>query len=190
MKTISINLYSFNELSDKAKQRAMDDHTSTSDFFWGDPYISSIKKGLDAFNCSLVNYSIDWGCSSHSNFKIRYGLVPSEITGLRLRTYILNNFYAALYCRRKYGKRKSKIAYKKTCCPFTGYIGDDDFLQPIRDFISRPCEHTNFDNLMDECVEAVIASGCKDYDYCCTEEYLSEHFEANDYQFTENGKRY
>ena len=66
MKTIEINVYSFNELSDDAKENAIEQYRENHyEFFWSDDYFDSAKKCLDVFNAKLIDYSIDW-----SNFSI------------------------------------------------------------------------------------------------------------------------
>ena len=66
MKTRTINVYSFQELSDEAQEHAID-HFRNSDegYFWGDECIKSIEGFLKHFGGRVTNYSIDWYCSSH-----------------------------------------------------------------------------------------------------------------------------
>jgi len=185
MKTISVNLYSFDELSDKAKQYAIDKFISDHEFFWSDAYIDTIKEGIDIFDFELYNWRIDF-FSGHYDCSLRSG--KSELSGLRLRTYLLNNYYSVFYRRKEYGKRKSKITYEKYEHHITGYCADQTFLQPIIDFINKPDAYKTFGELMDDCIYAVVMDGRNDYEYQCTEEYISDHCEANEYMFYENGE--
>lgn len=51
--------YEYNELSDKAKQKANHWYYENVDFFWGDEHISEIKEFLSVFNVELTNYEYD-----------------------------------------------------------------------------------------------------------------------------------
>lgn len=59
MKQITIDAYSFNELSDKAKDKARDYYYQNIEYFWGDEHLEVVKRFLDLFNVSLVNWACD-----------------------------------------------------------------------------------------------------------------------------------
>lgn len=59
MKQITINAYSFNELSDKAKQKARHFYYENINYSWGDEHIESVKRFLELFNIRLVNWAYD-----------------------------------------------------------------------------------------------------------------------------------
>lgn len=207
----TITVYSINELSCEAKEKALSKIRSSYEPAWMGEYIESMKKGIEAFGFTLKNWSINYSCAARSHISIDsdYSDEINELTGVRLRTFILNNFYHVLFEPKKYvmritsykkdgfgntipykseKRRISKVFLKETCCPFTGYCGDEDFLGPIREFILSPCKYTTLPNLIESCVEEVLKSMEKDYENQMSDEYLIEHAEANEYQFTENGK--
>ena len=59
MKQITIDAYTFNELSDNAKQKARNYYCENINYFWGDEHIEGVKRFLELFNIRLVNWSYD-----------------------------------------------------------------------------------------------------------------------------------
>ena len=55
-KIIEKTVYTFAELSDKAKQKVEHWYCENVDFFWGDEHISEIKEFLSVFNVELTRY--------------------------------------------------------------------------------------------------------------------------------------
>jgi hypothetical protein len=208
----TITVYSIDELSCEAKEKALSEIRSSYEPAWMNEYFESMKQGIDAFGFTLKNWRIDYSCAARSHVSVKSDHTDeiNELTGVRLRTFILNNFYHVLFERKKYvmkttsykkdgfgntipdkseKRRISKIFFKETCCPFTGYCGDEDFLDPIREFILDPCKYTTLPDLIESCIEEVLESMENDYDNQMSDEYLTEYAEVNGYQFTENGKR-
>ena len=62
-KSVKIKIYKFNELSDKAKDRARHNRI----WPWGDDYIKALKQFVLYFGCKLVDYNIDWASKYYSN---------------------------------------------------------------------------------------------------------------------------
>ena len=58
MKTATINLYQFNELSDDAKERAREWWRDGLEYFWWDESIGSIRAFCDHFGVKIKDYSI------------------------------------------------------------------------------------------------------------------------------------
>lgn len=198
MKTITVNLYSFNELSEEAKQSAIESYRQTTlenDFSWADEYIGTLKKAIPAFDYTLQDWSIDSLNANASTVKIKCDLSNEveELEGNRLRTYLLNNYYNVLFERKHYGEYKggkypyySKIQKEITCCPFTGFCGDEDFLQPMRAFINKPDSRT-FTDLINDCIDNLLRALESDCESQLTDEYITETIEANDYTFEIDG---
>ena len=59
MKQRIINVYSFDELSDKAKEKALDEFRMMDNFTWQRDYNDSLSAFLDQFGASLMEYNID-----------------------------------------------------------------------------------------------------------------------------------
>lgn len=194
MRTIETNIFNFSELSEEAKQNAIEEiRNKETDFFWSNEWMASIKQGLVNFGAELQNYSIDFCNPSQSSFKISNdNSNTEELTGLRLRTWLLNNYYHNFFQRKPQGAytksdRRSKITFIETSCPFTGYCGDEDFMDTFRAFIKSPDNRT-LDELLNEATEAVIQAGAKDYECQTSDEGIKDSIEANGYEFTETGE--
>ena len=187
MKTIKINLFSFDELSNEAQQNAYENWLNTErEFFWGEEAIGSIKHSLDHFGFDLYDYSIDYSCANQSSVSIRRLFdFPDEInnmTGIRLYKYIYNNY---LFQPAKYNKSGNSILSGN--CPFSGYYMDEVFLDEIRKFMDKPYNITFYD-LMNNCIYNCLKEIEEDYEYQNSFNYFAEECEANEIEFTQDGK--
>lgn len=86
--------YSFDELSDTAKQKAIDDYrNSMSEFAWSDESIHSLKEFCKVTRIVLRDYSL--GLDRGNYIRWSYSLdncALTDIKGLRLRTWLINNW--------------------------------------------------------------------------------------------------
>ena len=197
MKTKTINVYSFNELSEEAKQNALQDFCNTGQYFWADENAESLREFANVFPVNVINWQYGGG-GKYISHSLTCEESIENLSGPRLRTYLLNNYYSVLFERKPYGKyfksdsgvwkypKRSNIFYIQTSCPFTGYCMDESLLQPIRDFINKP-DNSTFSDLIDECLNNWLNDCESDYDYFFSLEYYSEHCEANNYEFDECG---
>jgi len=141
---------------------------------------------------------------SHAAFKNSLPDCDYELQGLRLRTWIINNYLCSVEkfkthyaCRLNNGelimncvgdssiKKRSNIL-TEISCPFTGYSYDHDFLNPILNFINSPDNQT-WDELTD--VDYVLNRLIEnERNHQMSDEYILETIEANNYEFDENGE--
>lgn len=192
METVSISIFTFAELSEKAKQKALENYVYNDEYHWSHECLQSLKKGLDFFDCTLKSYSIDWLGYYDISIKEWDCKKTENLSGNRLRTFILNSYGHALMQPKVYKsksglKRKSKVMFEETSCPFTGVCFDEDFLNVIRKFVAKPDDRT-FIELIEDAANAVIKSGQKDAEYQFSEEGYSDFCEANEIMFTEDGR--
>lgn len=207
-----INIYTFEELTPEDQARAIEDRRQANQeepFFWSGEALEAIKLGLDAFGCSLGGYSIQWDNANLSDVPFSTPENAAELTGLRLRTWLINNADpGTLTTAKPYGKyekrenkryhegkfdhwsydRYSRILKVQSSCPFTGVCYDESFLYPIRDFIKKPTPGTTLADLMEDAINAVLRDVESDIEYRDTDEAIREELIANDYEFTENGE--
>lgn len=189
MKTETINLYRYSELSDEAKERALDDWRAHNyEINWQDELFDSLKTLIERSGFKLSDYSLGLERSY-----IRLDM-PDEIAvmeGPRAMAWIENNLLSNLRISpaqykakgyAKYGK-----AYRVGCikpCPFTGVCYDEDFLDSLLANIRQGyCLKDCYNWLANKYQELLDA----EYEYQTSEEYIAETFEANDYHFTEDG---
>lgn len=215
--TISITVYSFDELSSEAKERAIEAERSARNnhwyFPWQDEYQSTLSAFCERFDIEVEDIcghydgtvEIKKGCYPDLNsnadtwYQRRYDIYGEKVRGLRLRTYVINNFSDVLYERRKQyvnGRgskhRASNVFTTPTDCPFTGFCADDAMLQPMRDFVadptSRPATY-DLNDLMGDCVSAFNSAWLRDCEWYMSDECITGDILANEYQFTEDGDR-
>lgn len=209
MKTIQINVYPFSELSDEAKKVAREWYRNTSfenGFAWSDEAYDSLK----AF-CKRFGIKYRSACFSQYS-EVNYSLSDIDdtildLSGKRLISYLWN--YDDLIIQRKTywfvrkpdgtrymnaigqnsGKYVSKCQYQTASCPLTGVCFDDDLLEPIQDAVKKGYDGT-FGDLLDDCISAWVKSANADCEAQLSDSYIDEHLEINNYEFTEDGKRY
>jgi hypothetical protein len=208
MRTVTTTLYSFDELSEEAKQTAIENFRGggvETSYYW-DEARESVKEFHDIIGTKEGNSS--W-------LDIQTGHIEDDIlqlSGVRLRTYLINNF-PELFYERKYRTSFSKDERPSThpmrstknrkdgtfwikhhsnfltesCCPLTGVCYDEDILDPLKAFIKQPDSRT-FEDLLSETMESLRISLEKEDDYRNSDEAIQEDIEANDYEYTEYGQ--
>jgi hypothetical protein len=213
MRTLEINIYQFNELSEAAKERARQWYLNLEDFsFVYHEAHKTVKEFNDLF---------DTREGSRSWLDISTNYIEDNIlnlSGQRLRTYILNNYSHKLFKKKylgssnlsevkpKYHKMRTIREVKQgankglfssyyysniqtsNSCVLTGVCYDDDILQPIYDFIEKPNE-TTFEDLLNECIESLRISIENEIEYLQSDESVDETIEINGYEFDEEGNR-
>jgi hypothetical protein len=217
MKTITVNLYSFNELSEEAKQNAIENvrnHKSDDyDYIWHDAH-NSVKKFHSIF-------PTEEGFNSWLDYELTGLDFEDEILnlrGLRLRKYILNNFGHYLFVPEFKGSLKTdeyvshkrikspievnrngkrfnayySAIFKDNCCVLTGVCYDNDLLKPIYDFLEKDYKnkYINLIDLFDECFRSLEKSINNEIDWNESDEGVKEHILSNDFEFTEEGELY
>lgn len=83
MKTIEIQIFSFSELSDKARERARDWFKNGLDPAWGDESLDSIKKFCDRFDVTLT----EWSIGARSPIDYRTDATQAHFRGVKLSQF-------------------------------------------------------------------------------------------------------
>ncbi|MEO7047752.1 MAG: hypothetical protein ABI091_20810 [Ferruginibacter sp.] len=213
MRTIRTKVYKFNELSENAKDNAIERwRNSDNEMFWSNENRDSMKAFADMLPITVKDWSYGGrGEGVYFTFDERDEI--EELTGQRLATYLWNNYKNEIYSKKYLGdlnvkhcvyhnriKTKdykngnfgnayySAISIEKYNCPFTGYCMDNEILAPMYEFMDKPNNRTNFKELIEECFDAWIKACNNDIDYQNSDEYIIEQIEANEYEFTQDGK--
>lgn len=205
METRTYTVYKFDELPEDGKKAAIEKWRETTlhngDFFWNREWMESIKQGLHNFGAELQDWSIDFLGDDRSWWKISIDSeTQEEITGMRLRTWLLNNHWDNFFKRKHYGEyiynketekgryqRYSRCQWIETSCPFTGYCGDEDFMDVFRDFIKKP-DNSTFKELLEDAVRRTVKAMQADCNYQISDEGITEIIQCNEYDFTEDGE--
>ena len=189
MRTETINIYKFDELSKETQQKAIENYRSKYQgvyYAWDNENQDTLKTFLDLFLAEVKR---------HGNVKTNY---DHGLTGLRLKKWIINNFWTCIYKPKYYSKyiknenkyrsRYSKIQWEWDNCSLTGYCMDNDIIQPLIDYIRTPKNDSyELDDVLTWCYEAFQRSVEKDHEWQDSDEYIIEEINTNDYEFHEDG---
>lgn len=199
----TINVYTFDELSEEAKAKAIKNAREEGkhedmDCVTHDA-VSIIKHAAQEFNIEIYDWSI--GADVQRSFvKINTGtaLENEEINGLRLRTWLINHHYNLFYEKKHYGEyekrangkysydRYSEIQFIENDCPFSGTTYDMDFLDCFRAFLKKPTDQT-LAELFKEGVHNLCVSLEKEEEYRLSDDGITDYLECNA-EFTEEGE--
>lgn len=209
MRTVRTKVYKFNELSEQAKQKAIDTFRSNDNEvnFYAEEICDSAKKVIKLFNLRTGNEYSDIR-TSHIDDNIL------QLSGVRLYKYIINNYYSDLFtpayiktiykewhcklfiCKLKTGRDGNKYTqvYSKTkkdnSCVLTGVCYDMDILEPIYKFLEKPSKGITFEDLMNEIGNAINKTYSDNDDWVNSDEFITETIEANEYEYTQDGRRF
>lgn len=204
----TLNVFTFNELSDAAKQKAVEcfrAYRSGDDFDY-----SEYKASLEAFaedigiNINDWSYGLD-GCTVRFDFGDREGL--DTMTGARAYAWIVNNVkglrpgprvYTVSREVNRHGftrnerivKRVSCVYHADDCCNYTGVFCDENLMQPFREFLLKPDSRT-VEDLIKEAIDNYCSTLHDDLEYRESDEFLTEELINGDTpEFFENGTIY
>ena len=204
MKTKTINIYEFKELSDQAKENVIAwyrSHLDEIDYNFNE-IIDTLEKFCGLFDIKLKNFTL----GNYTDIICNYNCDDIEVKGLRLRTWLINNFYSDLYKPKflcitngHYGAIGigSKTKYSKVFidnnCVLTGCCYDYDILDPIYNFIEKfdikKDRYTTLEDLLSDCVRNYENIIEKHVEYIESDEYITENILVNEYTFNESGER-
>ena len=209
MRIKETKVYPFDELSDDAKQKAIDRYRyKNNDLFWDDEN----RETLNAFERVFPIKIKDWeyGYRNYISFEmtVEHDEIE-ELTGWRLVSYLWNNYRTDLYKGRYYNvkanhpvrhKRVTSKTFKngnthnayrsavffENSCPLTGYCMDDDILEDIYKYINKPDGRT-FKELLNDCLYNWIKACNADVEYQNSDEFITEEIKNREYEFDECG---
>jgi len=208
-RTITYKVYSFRELSEAAKEKAIQWYREKFDDrepAWAEENRQSMEAFAEVFPVKVRKWQYD-----QSNGFVAFDFTGEDaveaLTGQRLATYIWNNYGTRLFKGKYYSTtfkphvkdaehpaglsykhRHSNIMLEGMNCVLTGYCMDDDLLEPIYKFLDHP-DGRDFRELLQDCFDQWVSACVKDYEYQGSDEYIAETLEANDYEFKHNGSR-
>lgn len=208
MKTITIQAYSFDELNEQAQEKAInwyrDNRISTDHIY--DEASNTVRKFHELFGTK--EGSMSW-------LDVRTGHIDDNVMnlkGIRLRTYIINNFgnqlfkgkYYSLWSKKEKSfehypngypvlkSRHSKVIFENNAV-LTGWYYDDMILQPVYQFLDwklRPDYNTymDFETLMTDCFKELEKAIEEEIEATTSDENIIEEIKDRDIQFTIEGK--
>jgi hypothetical protein len=215
MKTIELKIYSFNELSEESKRKALDNYQPCTDYIWHEAY-ESVK----AFN---ELFYIDEGFKSWLEYRTNFNDNVMELKGLRLRKWIINHFGYGLWKGKFYNSIGDNRVINHPCIKtnyydmskgaivsssnfyysriqlhnsyvLTGVYYDNVLLNPIYNFIAykdpKNMQYVTLEDLLDDCYQGLRKSIESEIDYLNSDEAKIESIECNEYEYTEGGERW
>lgn len=177
---VTQTVYKYEELSDRAKERAREWYREEilafdDDYYWCKDNVDSLKKWADWFCVKILDYSLGGSDNrnQHVKFELYIDYIIEEMRGVRLWKYFNNQLV---------------MPDLSGNCPFTGYCFDEVLLDKIRDFMKRPWD-TDYQELMQDCIDDFCKAYADDVDYQYSDEAVEESIIANEYEFDEDGNQ-
>lgn len=173
-------IYKFNELSEDAQKRAWGKHLESDNY----PWYSENQDVLKAFNDHFTLYSCEY-----------YSDDITRLRGVRLATYLYNNYIEELYkgvfiWNQKTHKSKHSKCLFELSCPFTGYAMDMAVLTPVLKFISSPNEYQDIRDIFQECRDNLEYAIQEDIDDYYSFDRFKEDCIEQDLEFYNSGDNY
>lgn len=207
MRTIRTKIYKFDELTPEAQQNAINKHEVFTDFIYDDAK-NTVDEFCKQFDVTTgVNSWLDFGFHNEDN-------ATEILTGIRLRTYIINNFDHILHKGKYYGKltdtyknglkipiskdhpigkrhvkRYSKVIFER-CCNLTGVCYDMDILEPLYTFIDNPNNSDTLEDIFENCFNNLRESVENEHEYRNSDEGRKEDILSQDLEYTKNGQQF
>lgn len=182
MKTINVNVYSFNELNEKAKENARNYFYDVFSYDCEEE-IKEIKELLNYFDVKLLNYQIDeYSCRYSVSFANIVPETKEDTYKLLYENFSLNCLRKKNYYR-KGKKRTSKILFSYDVSLWIG----DIFLSEIENQI-RERKYKDYDSVIYHVLDVVFNALKSDYKFFYEDENIEDMFNANDYFFFSDGK--
>lgn len=195
--TVEYKVYKFNELSQEAQKTALENYRSRGfEYFWASENEDTLKAFKEVFPVTVIDW--EYGYRNYINFEMTCDGDIADLAGIRLLKYLYNNYGDVLFKRKYIGHLENREKFtpvysrcqKENSCVLTGYCIDDNILDPIYNFLKNPTNNITFEDLMGDCLNSWVKACDEDYQYQLSDEAIAEHFEANDYEFLENGENY
>jgi hypothetical protein len=207
MRTIRTKVYFFNELSEEAKQTAINKQRPNvdTDYIYDEAH-ETVKAFNELFN--LSEHPNNWLNANAGNIENDV----LKLRGVRLQKYLWNNFknglfkgkYYSLWSKKDVSYKHYKDGYpvlksryskviKENCCVLTGMCYDNDMLEPIYSFLLKRdfsnCT-TNFCKLLNDCFNSLKNTIENEIEYKESDAGVTEEIMSNEYEFTKNGNRF
>jgi hypothetical protein len=174
MQLKTIETFKYSELSDAAKAKARGWFRNSDEFTSGDEYLESIKCLTKHFGGEIKDYEIDWSNSTRPSW-MKFDMPDTDEQVIELSL-------------KELGTYDPETLKGTGECKLTGVCYDEDAIDGFRIAYMRDGER-DLDKLMQAAFKTWIDSAHKEYEYRQSDEAVAEGIEANEYDFTVEGKR-
>lgn len=188
--TRTYEVYTLNELTKKAREKAYNNWLERHDYYWDGEYNQKTLQAFEqTFNIKMERWSYDTYNYTY-RFTSNYSEEEDNLKGIRLLKFLVNNYWNDLYRPRdywkSYQKKRESHIFVSNNSVLIGYYMDDVILKPIYDFLKSPDDTTLYE-LMDKCLDGFFKACRDDMEYQFSEEYFAESCEENNYEFLSDG---
>ena len=204
MRTIETKVYQYEELSEQAKENAINslrdrlsENRIDADAY---DYRNTLKKIEEIFGIKVRDWSVDGYSPTYFRFDFVNLDEDIENEPKFLLRYLNRDVLPCIDCRKTYyaknfyknhKKRKSRIiSYPKYDFCITGAWTDiavDNALNNIKESIMQGKSARDF---VRDMLDNFFKQWNKDCEYACSDESIEEDIVSNEYEFLENGKPY
>lgn len=212
MREAIVKVFKFEELSEKAKDKAYYQWLNDWEFSWSSDYQKTLKEFCDRFPVKVRDWEVSTHSHSYATIEVTCEDGLAEIKGARLMAHLYNNHFRDLF-KGKYfslwskkdqnphwtpgghapwGKlksRRSKVMFEERSGVLTDFCADESILHPIYEFLKKPTS-TTYAELLKDCVDEWVEDYQNDMEASSTMEAFKEDCETNEYEFTEDGERF
>jgi hypothetical protein len=159
MKTITTDLYSFTELTQEAKDVAIQNFLSTDrEYYWNDEWLDSLKALAEYWDGELRDWQVGAYCHSYASIGSIGNASILDLSGVRAWTWILNNTGLVT----------------EDFCP-TGYCGDFAAFAPLVAFCTRPANPSlTIGQLIQQCCDSLVEDWVADMRHQDSEEFAED----------------
>ena len=200
MRTIERQIFRYDELSEQAKQVAIESMKeeissvrTESDSY---EYRNTLEKIENIFGVKVYNWEVN---EYNPYFRFEFTNIEEDTENeprLLLR-YLNTNVLPYIDNKKRYysktarASRKSRILCNKSFdyC-LTGCWCDDAVDNALNNINQSVKNHLNVREFVENLLEGFFKQWQNDFEYACSDEFIAEEIEANDYEFYENGKPY
>lgn len=204
MREHKINLYSFAELSEEAREKAHADFLGLGlPVSWGTEYRATLQAFEDLFHTRVHSWYVDQ-CGYSFQFVQEWQW--DDGTDIfddprRFARWAWNNLaekikYPKIYGRlipdpatgkTLYKRHESKISYTLDGLNLTDFCADVDITAPIADCLHYKRKFCCAADLLSACLDSFFTAWQKEYEYEETREYFEDMCAGNDWEFLEDG---
>lgn len=196
--TLEAIAFRYEELSEEAKQKAYLAWLAGQDrSLCSDEFRNTLCKFEKNFPVKVCDWKVD-DCTFYHRFVIDDDDGIENVSGIRLTTYLWNNYTHAITKGKYYSKtistspfqyisRRSKVMTSIEDCPLTGVCWDYEILQPIIDCLTYKKIYNDAEELFQDCLDNFFGAWQGQLEYESSQEFFEEEVEANDWQYNADG---
>lgn len=176
MKHVTIKICTYKELSEAAKERARDWYCEGDTWHCQDEWWQSAQEfsAIAPIDIQAADYE-----RAHVEFEWQADCDVADLKGVRAWKWLQNNGWFDLAARNVQGD-----------CTLTGFCGDCSLFDPLHKYSASPLSVPDLRQVFYECAQSWIYDARLDLEASYSEEVVEENIIANEYEFTEHGKRW